>query len=612
MEWEFAPTNGLPDQGINNPLIQPYVGDHYSYLAREIIQNSIDARDDESIPVKVEFNLSHLDGEKFPGRDDLIKVLKLCKKYDGNINDKTAQKFLEKALEVISGDQLPILRCSDYNTIGLEGGENEKDKSWHKLIKSRGASSKMGGEGGSFGIGKGAPYATSDLRVIFYSNVTKNGDHIFQGLAELVSFELDDEVRAGSGSFGREKYTAIRHKEAIPDEFLRNQTGLDVYVAGFKNTSGWEDELIKSVLRNFWYAIYVGDLDVDVNGVVINRENLEFNLSKYYQTEDLKGEKEPKGNPFHFYRSLIHGEKFKKKLDTAGQVYFYFIEMEKHLNRIAMLRKPHMTVYSRGYRFPAPYAGVFICEGEQGNKVLRDMEPPAHDKWDPERVEDSSDKKVLKEIHEWVRECLKSMQKVSPQGLIAIPELYKYLPFDDGEGSGFGEKEYTGEEAEIESSRELQKEENLSQSSVIKPQSVSVVNEPVKGFGGGGSIIRKGKRKKKSGKPALGGGEGKADSLTVSDLKTRTFIIGEKNSEITYKILINTDDEITCDLLLQAVGDEGAERINIVNAQDQNNNSIMFNRNKLKKITLMKGKNNLNVSIKSTIKFALRIKAYEV
>lgn len=614
LNWEFAPTGGGPDDGINNPLIQPFVGDYYYYLAREIIQNSIDAVRDNKEKAKVEFKLEHLESKKFPDRKELLNIYQECKKYDGNSIDEDAQTFLDEAIDVLSADKIPVLRCSDYNTQGLTGGDQEKQKSWYKLVKSRGSSSKQAGEGGSFGIGKGAPFAASNLRVVFYSTKNLGGEYIFQGIAEIVSFEKNNKVRRGSGSFGNKSYSSIREKEQIPKVFRRDKIGLDVYIAGFKLSSNWKVQLAKSVLRNFWYAVYKEELEVSIGHIQINKDNLEKLLSDLFHDESPKGEKEPRGNPLYYYKSIKLGQKFEDKLENLGHVEFHFYEMDKKLNYVAMLRKPHMTVYSRLYHFPAPYAGVFICEGNVGNKFLRKMEPPAHDKWDPERDKEAG-KKIARELHNWVRDCLKSMQKKKSSGTLSIPKLHKYLPFDDGDssGTGNGQTQYSGEEGEEETSKLIQKEEEYDEESIVSPYQVSVLNEPATGMGKKGSVKREGDGKVDDETvKAPGGGKGKNKAITSEELTSRSFVIDQDKNHMTYKVILKSKKELSCNIAIKAVGDEGDEKITLSNAKDQFGKPLVTKSNQVKDIQLKKGTKNLTVSIKSNIKFALRLQAYEV
>jgi len=248
-KWEFASTGGSPDDGIHNSMIEHFAGNYNYHLAREIIQNSLDAKIEGSKePVVVEFKLEFLGAERFPGYNELNDILDKCKSY---WIDEDTHKFVDGAKICLKQKRIPFLKISDFNTRGLSGGDYQKDGTWYKLVKSRGSSSKNSGEGGSFGIGKGAPFASSDLRVVFYSTKNHQAFSIFQGIAELVSFENDGDVKRGVGSFGDGQHS-LRGQDKIPENFWRNTVGTDIYIAGYKNNNGWENDLIKSVLRNFW------------------------------------------------------------------------------------------------------------------------------------------------------------------------------------------------------------------------------------------------------------------------------------------------------------------------------------------------------------------------
>lgn len=95
------------------------------------------------------------------------------------------------------------MRISDFNTTGLLGSAEEYNSPWTNLTKSSGASDKVGSQGGSFGIGKFAPFACSDLRTVFYSTKDKDGEKASQGVARLTSFKKSDEDTAqGIGFYG--------------------------------------------------------------------------------------------------------------------------------------------------------------------------------------------------------------------------------------------------------------------------------------------------------------------------------------------------------------------------------------------------------------------------
>jgi len=121
-----------------------------------------------------------------------------------------------------------------------------------------------------------------------------------------------------------------------------------------------EGELAQSVLRNFWYTLFKKELIVEIAEIKIDKNSLEKLLIKYFAGEKLKDDIEPTGNPLSYYNSVKSGQKFTKKIKCLGDVEFYFAEIPEHMNYVAMLRKPHMVVFSKAYRFPGAYCGFCL------------------------------------------------------------------------------------------------------------------------------------------------------------------------------------------------------------------------------------------------------------
>ena len=170
--------------------------------------------------------------------------------------------------------------------------------------------------------------------------------------------------------------------------FYRKETGTDIYISGYKNNEGWETDLIRSVLRNFWYAIFKNELNVIIESKEINSSNLESYLTSNFGTEAYRDDVKPIGNPLQYYLTVNRGKYFSSSLPILGEVSFYFMRkaIDEYLNHVAMIRKSSAwVIFSRLFRFPGIYAGVFICDNNLGNQELRKMEPPAHDEWIPNR-----------------------------------------------------------------------------------------------------------------------------------------------------------------------------------------------------------------------------------
>ena len=156
--WRFPPTNGGRIDGFNDPGIAHFTGAPLASLARETIQNSLDARLAPDEPVHVSFELIYLRPGDI-GQDELAMAINASIQTVGD--DPLASAALATAKSILS-DKIPCLRVSDRNTTGLLGAH------WRALVKMQGVSHKpeSKGAGGSHGIGKYAPFAVSTLRTV--------------------------------------------------------------------------------------------------------------------------------------------------------------------------------------------------------------------------------------------------------------------------------------------------------------------------------------------------------------------------------------------------------------------------------------------------------------
>ncbi|HWD88635.1 MAG TPA: hypothetical protein VG367_10955 [Mucilaginibacter sp.] len=600
--WDFAPTGGSPDDGIHNSMIEHFAGNYNYHLAREIIQNSLDAKVDGALgPVKVEFKMEFFNHVDFPDYNGLVKILDKCRDY---WNDFDTNKFIDNAKKTLEKKSIPFLKISDFNTKGLSGGDYQKDGTWYKLVKSRGSSSKHSGEGGSFGIGKGAPFAASDLRVVFYSTNNEGGFTIFQGIAELVSFDQDDEVKRGIGSFG-DGQLSLKDRKRYPERFWRREKGTDIYIAGYKNNSGWENDLIKSILRNFWYAIFNNELVVKIEQQEINSDNLELYLSNNFSGEPFRDDVEPIGNPLQYYLTVRRGAKFSNTLKETGEVSFYFLETEEFLNHVAMMRKSHMIIFSRLFRFPGNYSGVFICNDKNGNGELRKMEPPAHDKWIVERNPEKG-KIIFEEITAFIKDCLDKSKIIKNSTSSDVPDMYKYLPDNEdaeAEINNIGIT-YTGKEGIEETSQLIQKTEIFDVPVTITPQRITLINKEDQTEDDEEPIHQTEPEKTKPRKRLL---------RKTADLHIRAYVIKEKNNEFEYEVVLKPKRTGKYDLKFFSVGEDLTEKLNLTDISLINNQRHFHVGNLIKSIPLTGNiETRFTVKFKSLFKNALKIDLNEV
>lgn len=613
-KWQFDTIHGREDD-VSSPLIEMFEGDYNYFLAREVLQNALDAKDKISEePVKVVFSFEEFTHSMFPGYMDFLEIFKRAKEFWPSENEKT-HKFLDSAIKCLSQERIPVLKISDYSTEGLNGADGDRNGPWYKLVKSVGSTSKHEGQGGSFGLGKGAPFAASYLRTLFYSTKNEIGQNVFQGVAELVSHkDENDNIKRGSGSFGNPQQSSIRDRRLIDGHMARKEKGLDIFVMGYKVEENWQEKLLESVLRNFWPAIHDDLLIVEIDDERLSSKNLEEKLTKHYINKPYKDNAKPEGNPLQFYQAFKNGQLFRSNpLDNLGEVKLYFSRTEEPLNRVAMIRQSKMVIYSRDFRWHAPYAGVFICDNDKGNAELRKMESPQHDEWDKNRYKEKGEA-IDWELREFVRGVLKSLAKVKEGGIIEIPGLHKYLPFDQHgaiSGSGGNGADYTGKEGEEETGKELGLTEEIEESVTVNPYKVAVMNQPISGHGDGSEVIRKGKRKVKKGKKAPGGGEGKADALLREKMSSRAFLTKKDNSVTEYCVIIKSELDGKCKLKLSAVGEEGSEKLQITEVSDQQGNRYAATGHRIQGVPLVAGAElKLNIKVKSPLKLSLKLEGY--
>ncbi|EIM05910.1 hypothetical protein A1A1_13852 [Planococcus antarcticus DSM 14505] len=579
IQWNFPLNNGGPKDGLNDSGVETFNGKIYESLAREIIQNSIDARLDKEKPVKVAFNLHQISTSKFPHRDTFEETLSACKDF-WSTNKKTV-KFFEKALSIISNGTIPVLKVSDTNTTGLTGSEEEdNDSNWTGLLKSTGNSNKDGGAGGSFGIGKNAPFACSDFRTVFYSTLDKNSVRAFQGMGKLVSHKIEVNETRGTGYFGNPKNNnqPIINEDLsaypfyVKDLYAREQIGTDILIYGFKAENNWREEMIISILENFTVALYNSELEVEVDGEKISRHNLEEQILRF--TQDQK-----KPLALYYYKALKEGQKFPKEGYEYSKIYdgivLYLLEGKDLPKQVAMFRKMGMRIFDKKhFRGATNFVGVLVVSGNETNKVLREMEPAAHDKWEPSRAEDIIDNPeyYLQGINDWIKRCVASLIDHSKDEEIDFAGAGEFLPLDHEEPiGGINEKkrevfprEDKEEKIEIKKRKTTPSKrvtEDKNEDEVDSGEEKDETGQTRKGTSRNGNDSGKSKDKE-------GSGHTKAIIVTTKtlDIKVKRAISFQLGNE--YKVILHSNVTDTGFVVIEAVGENSKEKYKIMEAKN--------------------------------------------
>lgn len=433
INWVFGRTDGGDATGANDPVTTMFRGSVPYFIAREPLQNIIDAG--KVFPVKASFDQVSISVLDIPRIEQLEKVFHACKKYYSEVDryDEDCINFANYVIKkIVSKKRINLLKIGDKNTWGMS------PKDYYNFMKGVGSSSKEAQKGGSFGLGKGAYFAASNFRTIFLSTIFyKDNNPLFAGKARLVSFCENNEVMQSNGTLGIARQEPITQVKDIPEFFKRSEPGTDIFVVDFDQGENWDKEIIKSVLVNFWLRILEGKLEVSVHDTNITSQNLDKLIYEYFQDKPINNKHEQ--NPIPYYEAYTNNKRlfFDGELDTIGSVKLYILIKDGYPKHISYIRNTGMVIQKKFHPSSIQYAGVFICDNEKAAPILRAMENPQHDDWSANNAKDGQPtqlaKKVEKEIKKFIREKLNSLVTSEDKARFSIKgtEDYLRIPFNE-------------------------------------------------------------------------------------------------------------------------------------------------------------------------------------
>ena len=432
-EWYYA-INELPDDSFVDNFADSKFGiERWKSFTREIIQNSVDAVDDEGKPVRVVFDLNkELSLTDIPGGEKIRYVLERC--YEAANNPQTERAY-KKGLEILDKEKIYCLKVSDYNTIGVKTG---RDEAWGALVCDEGKSVKQRpGSAGSHGVGKKVPFIISTCNTVFYATKNKyvlddeeKSDLLFQGKNVLITWTDDDQVRryhkgfygnVEEGNEGRNKVLPINGDEFadINNYFLReSEYGTDVTIVGvnaYNNEEDIKNKIICSILDNFFVSILENKLIVEVFGEIINKNTFSTVVEKYYATE------KPDGTDVGEFLKIFNDEhKISKDIllneTVIGSVDIYFsLGNNNNKKYYAIVRDHGMKITEKILYTDQPYTCLAIVRGDEVNQLIRGLENAAHDEFitdDPNMDMDEKSVSAFKYLEKILKEYIHSKCKI--------------------------------------------------------------------------------------------------------------------------------------------------------------------------------------------------------
>lgn len=646
--WHFAEQLGGADIGPNEAMSENFKKNRYASLIREAIQNSLDAVDNVNAPVVVSFQFERkeIDPSRFPNFFELKEDIMGCIEfYSGNQNAKDKylpmQKYMSQFVKP-GNNTMPYLAISDYNTKGMDYQDGNTNCPFYAFVQSIGVTNKSSNSaGGSFGFGKAAYFGLSQISTMLVSTRTKEERCFFEGISSLCTHTKDGKKRTAIGFYDNNNGRPIECEKDIPNRFLRDKgdgSGTNFYIMGIDkgDINSIIGEMKDAVLRNFWLSIYRKKLIVKINREEITSENIAGLIEKRFQDfVDTNNRATYNPRPYfdavRFANSKSNSRLFERQLPRLGRVCFYTLTNKEATDRISYMRAPLMLVYARKYQTNHGFYGVFVCEDNKGNELLRKMENPAHDEWKENNWQSSSGrtvpeaKETIKELESFIKDCINELFKTSSSGILKIIGLENYLYIPT---SMENDEESIIEDAEIENGNEEEQVVSVqsklsSKAPKVAEQKLSVgkvlVEKRTKATVSPGGQLYSGHSSKVSKTKGGGAGSRNLTMTNVPDEKGKTGTYAEavsvryrtfaqkKQGEMLHYIIVHSDKEIEDGKIsLLVAGEQVDDKIKIVRS-----NMGKHYQNIISKLHFMPGRNEIVVKLDDEMKHALKLDIYE-
>jgi hypothetical protein len=472
--------------GVRNQLGRPELS-QIAILIRESVQNSWDARIDNSTPV-----IFGVRG--WEATDEQRRILREV------VFRERPPQGLDLSV-VTGGGPLRLMTLYDRGTVGLtgptradvrpaDGGRNN----FNNLLRNIGSAEHDRFSGGTYGFGKAALYSASRVNTnLVHTSCRYEGSLTQRFIGSALGAQYDDHGVPFTGRHWwgdtRNELTREEFAEPVLDAdaaelakslgmlgFESGETGTSILIVDPEIASRYAVQAISNVmLWNFWpKMIPDGDrpgmrFRIDWNGVseeVPDPRDVRY-LRPFVDSLQAVRENErgdASTHPLTTLRSLT-SPRYSQKLGTLGITPVRDIELphddddgelgtvpvDGPLRHVALMRRAELVVrYQPGDPHELPgthYGGVFLTDPEV-DAAYASSEPPTHDDWAPQSMETGRDKtlvnvglrRIREEIQNFARRDRKNRD--ASGGGPALGELAEtladLLPGEEGEAISAG------------------------------------------------------------------------------------------------------------------------------------------------------------------------------
>lgn len=425
---EFLENQANKIEGLAYAGFETFRGSPYTSCARETGQNSRDALAGAGHAVRVTFNVREISRSEVPFADQLQHSIECC--LTDSRDEKTRQ-HLERALETIKAPSIKVLEIADYNTTGLTGPTDDPHSVFSALVKGDGVTQKSDPTAaGSYGIGKNAAYAVSDLQTVIYSTRWRMAGSTVskfaaQGRLRLISHTDGTKNFSAEGYWGGQGFRAIEDEAQVPAWVRRSDIGTTILSIGFRAQDHWSSRMALSLATNFFLAIHRKEIEFVVGEIVLNDETLD----KVLESTELKDAAEASDQLEVLERAkrlldCVHSESTTKhSISIAGLGNFTLhlriaegLPREVHILRNGIYITNNFSKFGDQLKkFPGTREFMALLEpsrSELGNKpsrLLKQLENPMHTEFEPERIVDEAEQTVARRQ---IKELIKQVRKV--------------------------------------------------------------------------------------------------------------------------------------------------------------------------------------------------------
>lgn len=268
--WHFREA-AYEDTIAESKLSEFFSGKPSEAIVRESFQNSLDAVEDQSAPVRIVLSLGTADPASF---SEAYSALSEHWQAAG------------RATDALQSSRYLVIE--DFNTKGLLGPIDKEEKPHESLYSfwwEEGRSNKRKGSGGSHGVGKSTLSGASNSNAFLALTRRLGGEELLVGYSILPPHELGPKEYLGYARFGKRvnrhsdgarviyPYTSSSDPEVL-ERFREHarlrrseENGLSVFIPDVRSEID-EDSLLRAVVENFFFPIIKQRLVVEIRDAV--------------------------------------------------------------------------------------------------------------------------------------------------------------------------------------------------------------------------------------------------------------------------------------------------------------------------------------------------------